>query len=120
MKSLFVSLFAVIGMVFLTSCEKELESLANTSWKSTNNVGYWELFFSSDRCVITQSYADGSYESYEGPYTYDSPTVTMEYPDWDMSGTLRTRKAIGTVKGNKMTTEIMTGDLLWTLELEKQ
>ena len=131
-------LTAAFSIVFFTSCEdsasgenttpsenpapgeNEIMSLEGTSWKDTNIVSNWELVFLSGRCTITR-HTTGAPELLEGTYSYDSPTVTVNYPGLSRDETtFITLTALGTVKGNTMAIEILTGDLVWGLELEKQ
>ena len=124
-KILLLFIFA-IGMVFFTSCEKELASLEGTSWKDyiTNHTEggvACELIFTSSEATYTRTSSDGRIlETLSGIYTFNYPKITLTMGNWGMDGETYTYTSIGTVKGKAMKIEIITGDIIWNLELKKQ
>jgi hypothetical protein len=125
---------AVIGAALLVSCEKWKDSdyLAGTTWKgyivlSDNAFGEeegvgpeWEITFSHNAASITKTYPDGVRSTGTGTYTYDSPSVIIELPNYGGFGEPYVQKNAGTVKRETMVIEMMEGCIIWTLELKRQ
>lgn len=128
-------LFAVIACLSLFSCNKdkpeqqeeqqeELKSIAGTVWKS-ERVEIEDRWYQDELTFTetTYSYVRRTiYGTTGGPFTgtykFDHPTVTLHVQPYE--GETYVQPTYGTVKGHSMTVDVMTGDIVWTLELKKQ
>jgi hypothetical protein len=120
MKRILLVFIAAAGMSFFGSCEKETASLEGTSWKDYITV--CELDFTSDEVTFSRISSDGTLLEpvLTGMYSYDNPTVTLQLESMGMDGKMYTQTCVGAIKKKTMNIQIMTGDILWTLELKKQ
>lgn len=141
-----ILLFAVAACLSLYSCDKnkpepsespkqsvsseegpekteELKSLAGTVWKSERlgSESEWyqdELTFTdTGYSYIRRTWHGTTGGPFAGTYQFDHPTVTLQVEpkeEWDET---YVQPTYGTVKGNSMTVDVMTGDVVWTLEL---
>ncbi len=122
MKNLISILFAVVGIAFLTSCDKEISSLENTQWKQVPNelyeVSMYELDFTSTQATITKTYGDGFKEIATGTYTYDPPSVEIAVSESRFGEVViqhpSPQRQIGTVKRKIMTLAIFEGDIRYS------
>lgn len=119
--------FLLAPVILMAGCTKmDCDSLMDTTWKSPrfeSDNGWHQdvLIFSSGEASYVRKTDNGSTgEPITGEYTYDHPTVTINYESFGMDGNMHMRTAVGKVKRKTMTIEIMTGDIIWSLELKKQ
>ncbi len=113
-------LLALVGMIFLTSCEKENtpSSLAGTTWKDENKAYSWmaEISFTATHAFY---YSEGgsSLEYFIGTYTYDAPNLSIEVIEGDSPGFMNS----GSVKGHTLTLHVQqTEDMFAVMELKKR
>jgi hypothetical protein len=126
MKKILLVFIAAAGISFFGSCEKETASLEGTSWKDDitddERGPVCELDFTSEKVTFSRISSDGTIldPSLTGTYTYDNSTVTLRLESMGMDGKMYTQTCVGAIKRKTMNIQIVTGDILWTLELEKQ
>jgi len=115
--------FAVVAGLFLSSCGKDIESLAGTVWKSerggTESEWYQdELTFSDTEYSYVRRTWHGKTDWGTGTYKFDYPKVILQ--DMLREGETYVQPTYGTVKKHRMTVDVLTGDIMQTLELKKQ
>ncbi len=103
------------------------DGLAGTTWKSVRHEhdGNWSqdvLTFTATEVTYVRNTDYGStHRPLKGTYTYDHPTVTVMLENWSQgSDEMYMQRNVGTVKRKTMNIRIMTGDILWSMELKKQ
>ncbi|MDR2911507.1 MAG: hypothetical protein LBV47_09145 [Bacteroidales bacterium] len=124
-------LIVITGVIFLISCKDDakdelIESLTGTVWKSerigTENQWYQDelTFTDTEYSYIRRTWYGNTGGPNTGTYTFDYPTVTLHVEPIEEFGETYVQSTYGTVKGHSITVEVLTGDILWTLELKKQ
>lgn len=117
MKNLLI-LFAVTGIAFFTSCEKQLDSINGTHWVNDDYFSdgslISELRFSSETITFTLTNVNQDYSSTRtGTYTYDPPSIFINVEGIHS-------EEPGTIKGDILTIGITAGDIIVPLQFTKQ
>ncbi len=112
-------IIAVICVGFLSSCkkdERELKSLAGTTWKAsiaTLDDEIFELRFTETHCTLSHTSAQGVKTDFTNTYRYDPPVVMI------VNGDNPIYDGPGEVKGNKLYINIFGGSMSISLEFKQ-